>query len=65
MPVQYEMALPDLSYPLDAELYYCFEMPILKKIKISRTYFFPVGTCRGLMSAFLKWANNSSHGAAS
>ena len=64
VPVKHQMAWPEGPQPGYAELNYILKMP-KQNDEILETYFFPVGTCRGLTSAFLKWAKTSSQGAAS
>ena len=64
VPVQHQVAWPQRPEPGHAELDDILEMPKQKDESLE-TYFLPVGTCRGLTSAFLKWAKTSSQGAAS
>ena len=64
VPVEHEVAPAQAPEPLDAEINHLLEVPGVQVVKWS-TYLLPVGTLRGLMSALLKWAKASSHGAAS
>lgn len=64
MPVENPVASSQCPEPSYAEINNILEMS-KKNYVTCYTYFFPVGTCLGLTSAFLKWANTSSQGAAS
>ena len=64
VPEEDQVAPLDLLQPLHAEVDDIVEVPSNMRMR-KCTYFLPDGTCRGLMSAFLKWAKTSSHGAAS
>ena len=64
VPVEDAVTSPDSPEPCYAEIHNILEMSKENDVK-GQTYFLPVGTWRGLTSAFLKWANTSSHGAAS
>ena len=64
VPVEDHVPLPDGPEPGHGQVDDSLEMPEKNMVK-EGTYFLPDATCRGLMSAFLKWANTSSHGATS
>ena len=64
VPVEDQVALPQGLEPSYTQLHYILEMSISNESQ-NKTYFLPVGTWRGLMSALLKWAKTSSQGAAS
>ena len=52
VPVQHQVAWPEGPQPGHAELDDVLEVPEQKDESLA-TYFLPVGTCRGLTSAFL------------
>ena len=64
VPEEDQVAALDLLKPLDAEVDHVVEVPRSMRVR-KCTYFLPAGTCRGLMSALLKCAKTSSHGATS
>ena len=64
VPVEDHVAPPDGPEPGHGQVDDGLEVPENKMVNRG-TYFLPEATCRGLMSAFLKCANTSSHGATS
>ena len=64
VPKQDDLAPSEISDSLNAKFPYVREVSISNN-EIKSTYFFPVGSCRGLISTLLNHAKKSSQGAAS